>query len=377
MTGVGRRAAHLVRAAIRRDESLRWGLITNTPEFLLRWLEEDPSSPTGLRPLPHRAELWPVAVPPEAHPGGEWWLNVALPRLLAERGAALFDGPAFLVPWRRLPIPAVLTVPDLAHRLRPPVLRWRFRLWLDVAVRSGIRAASRVITMTPSVARQIEAAHPQARGRVTVIPGGVEPDLSPWPAERTEAFRRAHGLPARYLLHVGTFEPRKNHAELLAIFTALCAEMDEPPPLVMAGAPGPMLPLVERWVERSPWRGLVHLRTGVEDALLQGLLQGAAALVFPSRAEGFGLPVLEALACGVPVLAADVTGLDFFRDSPAALLPLGSPQPWVAALRRILGDPAARQAAREQGPAWARPFSWDAAAAQLLSVYTDMLGHRA
>jgi glycosyltransferase involved in cell wall biosynthesis len=368
MTGVGRRAGHLLRAAIRRSPDLRWGVFTNTPDFLLTWLEGNPPSP-----LPPSVSTWPVDVTPEAHPRNEWWLNVTLPGLIEDHGAALFDAPAFAGPWRRLPIPVVLTVHDMVHRQRPRTQPQGFRLWLDRSVALSARVADRIIVPSAAVARDLAAAHTAVHGRVVMIPGGVSPEMRPWPPERVEAFREELGMPRRYLLHVGTFEPRKNHRALIEIHGALCAEIDDPPTLVMVGAPGPTLHEVERWVEQSPWRALIHIRTGVDDAELEGLLNGASALVFPSLSEGFGLPVIEALACGVPVLASNAPGLDFFSDSPARLLPAGSIQPWVAALRRILSDPALRAELRVSGPEYAMLYTWNHAADLLIALYRELL----
>lgn len=362
MTGVGRRVAQMLRAMIRGDHGLRWGLFTNTPGFLAQWL--------GGEPLPHVVTLWPVGARPESHPGGEWWLNVTLPRFLRREGAALFDGPAFAGPWRRIGVPLTLTIHDLVHRLRPATQPWLFRRWLSTAVRRGSRVADRIVVPSPAVAAELEALHPHTRGKITVIPGGFDSAMTPLTDSELAAFREEHGLPRRWLLHVGTFEPRKNHRFLIEVHTALCAEIDDPPPLIMAGGPGPTLHRVERWIERSPWADRIHIQTGVSDRDLRGFLSGAAALIFPSLSEGFGLPVLEALAMGAPVVASDVPGLDFFRDSPATLLPLGAVQPWVSALRRILSEPPTPEPSRR----WAADFTWERAAERQIALWRQMIG---
>jgi alpha-1,3-rhamnosyl/mannosyltransferase len=230
--------------------------------------------------------------------------------------------------------------------------------------------ADRIVVPSPAVAEELEALHPHTRGKITVIPGGVDAEMAPLTVSELAAFRDEHGLPRRWLLHVGTFEPRKNHRFLIEIHTALCAEIDAPPPLIMAGEPGPTLHRVERWISRSPWADCIHVQTGVSDRDLRGFLSGAAALIFPSLSEGFGLPVLEALAVGAPVIAADTPGLDFFRDSPATLLPLGAVQPWISALRRVLTDPPAPEASRR----WAADLTWERAAERQIAVWREMIG---
>ncbi len=362
MTGVGRRAAHLLREVVSRETDWRWGLFTNTPDFLAQWLGET-----------SRVTLWRVAARPESHPANEWWLNVTLPRTLRREGAALFHGPAFQIPWRRLSIPTAVTIHDLAHRERPRTQPWRFRRMLDWSIARASRTATGIVVPSPAVEADLAALHPRARDRITVIPGGVSPAMRPLTESEIAAFRAAHDLPARCLLHIGTFEPRKNHRFLLEAHGALCAEMDDPPALVMVGASGPMLPRVRRWIARSPWCEMIHLHTDVTDADLAGFLSAASVFVFPSQSEGFGLPVIEAMACGAPVVASDVKGLDTFRDSPATLLPLGDVQPWTLALRRLLTDPAAHAAASERGSEHAATMTWSHAADSLIDLHRDLL----
>jgi glycosyltransferase involved in cell wall biosynthesis len=376
MTGVGRFTAQMLRAAVRRESGMRWGLFTNTPSFLEEQLRGD--SPAGAPPrqLPSRVELWPVAVSPEAHPAAEWWLNVTLPRLLRARGAALFHGPAYAVPWRRLSIPTVLSVHDMAHRLHPPVHPLRFRLWLGWTIALGARAADRIVVGSPAAGRDVAAIYPQMHSKVEVIPYGVDASLKRADEKAIEELRARLKLPRRFLLHVGTFEPRKNHRFLLAVHGALRAEVEEPIGLVMAGAEGIAMRDVQRWIAESPWRESIHVLSGarcVADGDLAALYSAAEAFLFPSVSEGFGFPVLEALACGSPVLAALAPGIDQFSRSPAILLPTDAPQPWVMTLKRLLADSEKQSEVRRTGPECAATFSWDATAERLLDLYRSLL----
>lgn len=364
MTGVGRRAGHLMREMIGRDAEFCWGLITNTPKFLTEWLG-------GV--LPDHVEIWPVKARPDSHPMGDLWLGRSLPKLLVQRGAALLHGPAFQIPGKRMSIPCALTIHDLAHLERPFTQPWRFRKFLSWSIERGSRAAARIIVPSANVARDLATLHPDCAEKIHVVPGGIPSDLSPASPNEIAAVRAKWKLPARFAAHVGTFEPRKNHHFLLEIHTALCAEMDDAPDLVLAGQGGPQMSAVQRWRAQSPWRQKTHIVEGADDAEVRALLSGATAFLFPSLSEGFGLPVLEAMACGVPALLSEVPGMFHFAKSPARLYPLRNPRPWVEALMALAGDSGLREAIGSESRQWATQWTWVSAADQLLDLYRGMI----
>ena len=218
----------------------------------------------------------------------------------------LLTGPADVVHATNFVLPplraarGVLTIHDLSYLRTPDAVNPASARYTTLVPR-GLRRAAAVITPSQAVADEVIAAYRLDRDLVTATPLGVEAawfDAKP----PTPDWLRAHGLPERYLLFVGTAEPRKNLGTLLAALRGLHGSYSDIPPLVLVGPPGwgPALDtagLPDGAVRTAGYLGIADLRTAVA---------GAVALCFPSRYEGFGLPPLEALAAGTPVVASDI-----------------------------------------------------------------------
>ncbi|MGJ7908851.1 glycosyltransferase family 4 protein [Actinopolyspora sp. H202] len=221
-------------------------------------------------------------------------------------------------------------------------------------VARSVRRARVVCTPTSAVAERVVARFGISARRTVVTPLGVDPE---WFEARppAPALRRQYGLPADYLLFVGDDGPRKGLPTLLEALDPTL------PPLVMAGPSG-----TGTGEARSPER---VMRTGyLPDEVLRGVVAGASALVLPSRDEGFGLPVLEAMAAGVPVVCSDIAALREVTAGHAHLFPYGRATALRAALRQAVasaGDHESREAAREH----AAGFTWQGCAEATMRAY--------
>jgi glycosyltransferase involved in cell wall biosynthesis len=265
----------------------------------------------------------------------------------------------------------VATVHDLTYLRYPQMVTAASARYAALVPKALARGAT-ICAPTAAVAAEVAEAYRLAPERVVVTPLGVEPRWGratpPDPAWLAD-----HGLPERYLLFVGSREPRKNLTTLLASYRQLLGgRIHSPgesggvslPPLVLVGPPG--------WGEALDLAGLPAWAVCTpgylpEDELAR-VMAGAAALAFPSWYEGFGLPALEALACGTPVVAADLPALREVLGDQAELVPPGDADALAGALARVLEDPGGELASAARR-ARAAAFTWDACAQATLAAY--------
>lgn len=312
-----------------------------------------------------------VAVEVEPAPLGVLWQQLRLPRRLAAGDLDLFWSPLLTLP-RRLPIPAVVTVHDLAVLHVPETLSLKVRWSLLPFLGHSIERADAVVAISDSTAREILHAWPQAAGRVVTIPNGVDPGFVPAAAEAIAATRSRLGAPGGYLLYAGTLEPRKNLDLLLDAWLELGRGGEPLPPLLLAGPYGWKSRALERRIAELEPLGVRRLGR-LERPDLVAAIQAATLFVFPSFYEGFGLPAAEAMACGVPVVAADRSSLPEVVGDAGLLIDPEDPLQLADALARLLGDGALRAELGRRGIARARRFSWPLGALRLADLFDELI----
>ena len=279
----------------------------------------------------------------------ELWARTEWPPVeLLAGGVDVFHATNFVLPPLRR-ARGVVTVHDLSYLRHSATVSTASARYRDLVPRS-LRRASAVITPSASVAEQLRSEY-DVQAPVIVTPLGVDAEwFEATPPD--DALRRELGLPASYLVFVGTLEPRKDLRTLLAAHRL----MADAPPLVLVGPPG--------WGEQVDVTGCVTPGY-LEDRRLRAVVAGASALVLPSLDEGFGLPVLEALAAGTPVVASDLPVLREVGGSVVSYAEQGGAASFAALLEQVLadpGDPAARRA-------HAAEFTWARCAARTREAY--------
>lgn len=351
-TGVERTFASLLRALARR----RTG-----HEFLLVSPGEVPEIP-GLS-----AEFSPSPLEAE---GGPLWRERLLPAMVRERGVELFHSPlsAFplLAPCRK--IATVHEIPWLEEGTRgdegrrPP-----HRLWAYLAA----SFADRILCVSKRTAENLERLHPSAAARIRAFPHGLDPIFRPVP--HRDGQLEAYGIPSRpYFLCVGKARAKKNLLEAVRAFRVFLDRTGAPHRLVLAGPGGPALDQAREKARALAIADRVLTPGYVAEKDLPALYGRAEALLYLSFSEGFGLPPLEAMACGTPVIASDRGAIPEVLGEGGILLPPGDPMRVAEAMARLASDPAFRAAKVEEGRRRAGLFRWEDTVSRLLSIYGEL-----
>lgn len=251
----------------------------------------------------------------------------------------------------------VTTIHDVSFFIGPEWFPARHRLLLQQFVPSSARRARAVLTVSETSKKEIERYIPASRGKVHVTPNALNPAIRPQDRTRAEAVVvERFGVKPPFLLSVGTRWPRKNMQ--LAVDAARMAGL----PLVLTGKAG--------WGEERYGEHVVA--TGyVSDVELSALYSSAAAYLAPSRHEGFGLPLLEAFACGCPVVCSSGGALPEVAADAALVMPSWEPGDWAARIRELLADSSKVDAMRVRGLRRLSDFSWAETARQTLRVYRE------
>ncbi len=359
--GLGRYAESLVRALVAAAPN-RYGLFYNRERGVepLAGLEL-PTRTVGLGYKPWRMLVWLGQL-----------THIGLDRLLPD--AELFHATEhLLLPLRSTP--AVLTVHDLIFRHLPqhhkPLNRW----YLNLTMPLYCRRASHIIAVSEHTRQDLIAAYGLPPDRITPIHEAADPRFRPQPPEKVAVVGARYRLPHRYLLFVGTIEPRKNLTRLLEAFELLHAE-GLTDGLVIVGKAGWLYEGFFTRLERSPARHAVLLTGYVPDDDLPAVYAGAQALVLPSLYEGFGLPVLEAMACGTPVACSRLSSLPEIGGDAALYFDPKETDDIFTALRSLLTDAELQADLRRRGIEQAGRFSWERTARETARVYRQVLGER-
>jgi len=328
-------------------------------------------------PAPLTAPL--DALPRYVVPWGayRWRLTTAIRHFLGRSmdrffaGVGLFHATEHLLP-RFSSVRTVFTLHDLIFLFHPETHKPLNRWFLTLMMPRFLRAADAIIAVSECTKRDAIRFYGIPEEKITVIYEGVSPHFRPASPEAVRAVREKYSLPEHFILYVGTIEPRKNLTALLEAFTNLQSAICNLH-LVFVGKKGW---LYEGFFRRLRELGLEDrvLFTGyVPDEDLPAIYSAADLFVFPSLYEGFGLPVLEAMACGTPVVCSNTSSLPEVAGDAALLVDPTDMRALAGAMKRALTDEEKRKEMREKGLRRAAKFSWEKAATMTLKVYQDVL----
>lgn len=367
LTGIGRYTFELARGLPQNPEvgrvryfSLgRWASL----ESLLNADSAPPSQQRSLRSL-LAGNRWAVQA-----------FRLLMPPLqrlrLRHQGEAIYHSPNYFLP----PFAGrtVATIHDLSHHIYPQFHPAARADYMRRMLPDSLRRASHLITDAESVRRELIEHFNYPADQITAIPLGADPAFCPHSAAELAPVLGRWGLqPHNYSLYVGTIEPRKNLDRLLTAYESLPAALRQHHPLVMAGGAGWCSERTHERMARAASAGWLHYLRYVAQADLPALYAGARLFVYPSLYEGFGLPVLEAMASGVPVITSNTSSLPEVVGTAALQIAPEDTEALTIALLQALQDDAWRTQARSAGLERARLFSWETCIHRTVQVYQNI-----
>lgn len=347
-TGTENYALHLTRAMLNAPNRHRYRLYFNDPP------------PAGL--FPERAHSEHRCIP-----WSRLWTHLRLSAELMHHPPDVLFVPSHVLPLM-CTVPSVATVHDLGYLMYPEAHRRFDRWYLDWSTRRHTRVAAHLLADSEATRQDLIRHYTADPEQVTVVYPGLDPDMHPVedPAE-IAASRARYGIRQDYVIHIGALHPRKNLKRLLDAFATLNSQSTiHSSQLILAGSPGWLADDLIACAEALGDR--VVLTGHVAQADLPALISGARALVMPSLYEGFGFPVLEAMACGTPVVASNTSSLPEVAGDAALLVDPHDTDALAGALHRILTDDDLRTDLRRRGLQRAQQFTWQRAAQQTLTI---------
>ncbi len=330
-----------------------------------------PDSGALLSDITERVTMVNVKWPVENHLQGEYWKHVRLPRILNSHSIDLFHDPAYQLPFIRSKAAYVVTIHDLAPFRHPETNTLKYNLYWRWMTRTAINRAERVIAVSEFTKSETEEMFPSVRGRVDVISEAAAPCFTHKPPEMD--ILRHHGIDRPYFLTAAKYEPRKNLARCIESFIAGPATINSDIQLVVAGAIGWKTADIDSIMKSSDFRDRIIFTGYLERPHLIEIMRGAMAIVVPSVYEGFGLPVLEAMACGAPVICSRIASLPEVGGDAAVYFDPFQAGSIKKAMIRVLSDGSLRQEMLVKGLARAAGYSWTTAAEKTFETYCRVL----
>lgn len=294
------------------------------------------------------------------------WEQTGLPLTMAARRLDVFHGPLSVVPMVTA-VPTTITVHDLAFLKFPEQVPASRRNWLIAATRLSARKAGKIITISVSTRDDLMEWLDLPEDAIEVIPLAVSSRVRRVEGRSLDVFRLKWTGDRPYILAVGTLEPRKNLPMLIRAFAKIKDDIDHQ--LVLVGPEGWLTQDLKATLDGLDLGDRIQITGFVSDEELGAWYSGADLFAFPSHYEGFGLPTVEAMHCGAPVLASNTSSFPEVVGDAGMMIPPKDTDLWAETMRDLLSDEARRADLRQRGLARAATFSWERTARETYDVY--------
>ena len=356
--GIGRFVRGLIRAVAALDSENQYVLVHAAPNNGCS-VEAPTGANVSLRELRFRERVMTAI----------WHrLRIPLPVDLVTGPVDIFHAPDYVLPPVSRGV-SIITVHDLAFLIHPECADEKLRVFLERAVPRSAERADYIITDSENTRNDVICLLDADPERVFVVPGGVDPSFAPADEDAVRHVRCHYQLRLPYILAVGVIEPRKNFPRLIDAFSRFRVHTGLNYDLVIAGGNGWLSDETYREAERSPFSTNVRFTGYVPDEHLAALYSGAEVFAYPSLYEGFGLPVLEAMACGTAVVCANTSSLPECAGDAALLFPPDDPDAIATTLETACGNRDLREEMIERGAQRVAEFQWERAARRLIEIY--------
>ncbi|MBN1218226.1 MAG: glycosyltransferase family 4 protein [Anaerolineae bacterium] len=304
-----------------------------------------------------------------------FWEQFIQPLVLQWANVDLLHALAFVAPVAA-PCPFVVTVYDLSFLRYPEAFRPFNRRYLATFTARSVKQASAVITISESTRQDVINFLGVSPERVYPVYCGVDATYRPLPADEVRAFKSAHQLPDTFLLYLGTLEPRKNVDGLIHAYARWRKDDPAAPPLIVAGGKGWYYHIIFQLVESLNLTESVRFPGYIPQDELPLWYNAATLFVYPSHFEGFGLPVLEAMACGTPVLTSNTSSLPEVagQNGDACLVSPTDIAALAEAMAELMANANLRASMSARGLARAAQFTWEKTARETVAIYQNVLG---
>jgi glycosyltransferase involved in cell wall biosynthesis len=364
--GIGRYVRELIGALAAQDDQTPYRLFVAG------------AAPNKLPPPPGRNFAWRPTRITSLWFARLWHrLQVPLPVEAFVGRVQLYHATDFTLPPTLPGTPTLLTVHDLSFVRAPETTTPVLKAYLDRVVPRSVRRADHVLADSQATKDDLVELYGTRPDKITVLLGGVNPEFAPvMDPHVRRAVRQRYALPGNpYIFSIGTVQPRKNYARLIEALAALGSECGDVH-LVIAGGRGWLDAPIYRAVGDLHLTERVHFIGFARDDDLPALYSEAVCLAYPSLYEGIGLPVLEAMACGIPVVASNISSMPEVAGEAALLIDPYDVAALAEALRRLLTDEALRADLVSRGFRQVADFTWTRAARQLIEVYRQLSSDR-
>lgn len=360
--GIGTYVRNLVAAMLEQDQSNQYTLLTS-------------GRPTAEHPFPTAENVRGRSIfIPDRYLNILWYrLRAPLPATLFSGSTDIYHGPDFVLPPLSRKVRKVVTIHDLAFLEHPEYAVPSLAAYLRKVVPEVVQAADVVATVSHEVSRTLMTHFQTPREKLTVVPNGVAPHFRRItdPVILGATLHKYH-LKHPLVLAVGTMEPRKNHLGLIKAFHQAQQRKNGPAMLAIAGGPGWLYDETRSLVAELQLERKVRFLGRVSDLELITLYSMADVFAFPSFFEGFGIPPLEAMACGAPVITSNTSSLPEVVGDAALQVDPHDIDALADSILRLLHDESLREELRQKGYEQVKHYTWDASARKMLTIYQKL-----